>query len=535
MIDKDIEKFLLTHEPGADTFNAHMARAVEGWQPVATVNQIAQRMKDPKVANAINELYALAWATRESSIDGKDLDSLKGKERKVWKRAMAIVTAILNIRAMTEHDELSAEPAPEPADTTERDEIHAEAMQILETGDPMEYIRESVNMVHVGDEQSVRMLISTQGCQAVLNSRGEHPAVNGGSGTGKTDLIRAVAHHLPPEMVKDTSLSDKSLYYLNLSPGTTLILDDLEVPEGLAPTLKRCTSDWSVPVMHTTLIKQTPIELKIPPYICWMFANVDMGDDEQVLNRQVPLEVDESAEMDERVWRHQMESLQKHRTAHPENRRVQVCREIMRIIKTEHVYVDVPLRPEDVVWNNKQNRRNFDVFGDVLKSYTSLFRYQRETYKDGEVRVIVAAVDDFVMAARLYCTRAESQATKLSGIELKIVRYLQSRAQVNGGTLGSATIDEIQGYLTKSRSRVYELLHGRDGKGGLLKKLAALQYMPQNITDELPGDERRTRPKNLYVLDTRKLPALESYQSTVMLSPEFVETLDVETRRRLGL
>lgn len=188
------------------------------------------------------------------------------------------------------------------------DKLKDLAMDILERGDPLEYIIGVLTRLHMGDEQAARILILSLVVQNVENAKGFHPGLHGASGKGKSDLAKAVKHLTPRGAVLETSLSSKVLFYEDLANGVVIFSDDIGLEDDMRTTLKRCTTNFTEPTMHKTLNKnRVPETHYMPPRMIWWLTSIDPDSDEQILNREIPCEIDETPETDMAVWRHQLE------------------------------------------------------------------------------------------------------------------------------------------------------------------------------------------------------------------------------------
>ena len=61
-----------------------------------------------------------------------------------------------------------------------------EARRILKTGNPIEYILDTFNTIHVEDRQTGEILALSVGSACIENCAGLHPKLSGESGKGKS-------------------------------------------------------------------------------------------------------------------------------------------------------------------------------------------------------------------------------------------------------------------------------------------------------------------------------------------------------------
>ncbi len=294
--------------------------------------------------------------------------------------------------------------------------IHDVAMRILTEGSPLDYLAGVVGTLHKGDVDAVKLLFLSEINQSVENTKGFQPGMHGGSGKGKSDATKKVKWCSPQEMFVESSVSGKALYYMansgRLQEGTTVLCDDMNLKDDTRECLKRCSTNFTEETKHNTVVNGKHVELRIPPRIVWWLTSVDSDQDDQILNREIPLSVDESETTDKAVFEQQCEELRTGQIALPINDDILTCREIIKTVKnkTRNVLWD-DATPGRIDWQDMNNRRNFAVFSDVFKSVALLNRYKTG---QGEVDVVHATEADFIEAAAVYCKQGESQVTKLS-------------------------------------------------------------------------------------------------------------------------
>lgn len=382
------------------------------------------------------------------------------------------------------------------------DNIIDTALDILANGDPINFVLDAFDTMHKGDRETAKLLLLAIATQSILNSDGIQPGVNGESGKGKSHSCETMLHLMPEECWINTSLSAKSIFYSNIQPGTIVFSDDVSIGEDLESTIKRATSNFQKTTTHTTLdTNRKVIELEIPPRISWWLASVDAEMSTQTINRQFGVTIDESPKMDDVVADHQLMKAVDGDIKFPINDDVLICREIMRKIKETLFVVVIPFA-KNIVWVHRSNRRNLPIFLDMIKSFAVLRFKQREIDINGS---LVATPDDFASAAELYSRRAETQTTKLSDAELKLVRVLSDN--------GDMDVKTIQKLIGKSETSVRTMLHGKDDRSGLLSKVPGLHK--ESITERY---ENRNINKCVYGIDGFNM--LSSYEGVVYLSDD---------------
>jgi hypothetical protein len=387
-----------------------------------------------------------------------------------------------------------------------QDNIKLKATEILERGNPIQYILDTYHKIHVGDEITGKATLAGIGSQSVKNSSGIQPKVSGKSGKGKSHAEKTILHLTPREYIIESSLSDMAVYHLDLKPGTIIFSDDTEVSEGLQGVIKRATTNYQIQTIHTISVKKEggawgAMQLTIPPRIMWVLTSVDDNGSIEFLNRQLNLGVDESQDQDKKVMEHHLRKAVTGEVEFSINDDVLVCREIIKDIKSRCLTVRIPYA-ERIIWNDPENRRNLPQFLDLIKSF-AVFDHRHRVHTDENT--IEANEIDFETALSLYSTRSINQKFKLNDNELGVLKKM-----VKGLPHDIKMIQTLTGL---SYASVYRLFHGRDGKGGLLNKVPDLIYEPETDymgeteivgTDEFERERtitKVTKPRHVYVLN----------------------------------
>lgn len=382
------------------------------------------------------------------------------------------------------------------------------ADDILRNGDPITYILDTFNTIHIGDRAAAEVLAISLGATCVENCNGLHPKLSGESGKGKSHCCKTMIHLMPTECVLNTSLSAKSVFYNNgtMHDGMILFSDDIELSSELESIIKRSTSEFQQGIEHQTVdINRKGKSLRMPKRIAWWLASVDNDFDIQTLNRQISVTIDDSPETDKLVKEQQLRAASTGEPEYPETLEVQVCREIYRSIKKLFTKVVIPF-DKRIDWRGESNRRNLPIFLDMVKVY-ALFNYrQREIEEVNKGKFKINANElDFERAKELYLGRAEMQTNKLTVNEMKIIDFLAA--------YGIADINQISEATGLMHNTTQRLLLGRKDRstGGLLSKVKELRV--SNITREYDGG--RVALKEFELVGYNRL---SSYGSIVSLT-----------------
>lgn len=369
----------------------------------------------------------------------------------------------------------------------EQDRFIDEANKILKTGDPVKYLLTTFASMHKGDYDTAMVLLISIATQSILNSDGIHPTLSGESGKGKSHVCKTILHMVPEEYWMNTSLSGKAVFYTDIKPGTIIFSDDSTIGEELESAIKRATSDFQEETSHLTVnVNRKGMLLTMPPRISWWLANVDSDMSAQTINRQFGVTIDETAEMDDEVRDFQLEKATTGELKFPITDEVLVCREIMRVIKETTAVVTIPFA-KNIVWKGSGNRRNLPIFLDIVKAFATLRIKQRVKCSEN---VIEASIEDYDDAKQLYYGRAETQTTKLNDMELKLIHILAS-----SGDLDTTQLQKLMGTY---QVKIHNLIHGRNGSGGLLAKVPELRVEKAAVKVETENGSIKTVQKNIY-------------------------------------
>jgi len=384
-------------------------------------------------------------------------------------------------------------------------ELVKKANEILTHGNPVKYLLDTFSSIHKGDYDTAMVLLISIATQSMLNSDGIHPTLSGESGKGKSHVCKTILHLVPEEYWMNTSLSGKAVFYTDIRPGLIIFSDDSTMGEELESAIKRATSDFQDETTHLTVnTNRKGVMLKIPPRISWWLANVDSDMSAQTINRQFGVTIDETSKMDEEVRDFQLDKATTGEIKFPITEEVLICREIMRIVKDTLVIVTIPFA-KNIVWKGSGNRRNLPIFLDIVKAFAVLRSKQRVACGENEIE---ASIDDYNDAKQLYGDRAETQSTKLNDMELKLVHILASS--------GDLDTTQIQSLMGTYQTKVHNLLHGRNGSGGLLSKVPELKYEKATVPVVLDNGAIKNVQKNIY--SVRNFDVLGSYGSVVSLN-----------------
>jgi hypothetical protein len=389
------------------------------------------------------------------------------------------------------------------------DEVKAKALDVLKNGDPLQYLVDSCRRRVLGADTTFRKLACCISVQNINQSTGLHPKMSGESSGGKTWTLNMFAHHLAREMKIQGSMSAKAGFYHSDGDRVLRMLDDYMAGNAdLDTVIKQTSSNFHEPYAHRTVANHKPMTLFIGSEQTWAITSVDGSQDIQVLNRQLPINVDDSTELTREVNGLTVERYGKGEVSHPVDEDVLVCRCMFQILRDEG-YIDVVIPFHDrIEWLDTSNRRNAPIFMDLLIAHTGIYRYQRQ--KDAEGHYL-ATEDDFDAARALFTDRdGEELIKRLTARERDVIMLL-----VSAGPEG-LTRDMISEKLNIAPSRVSQIIHGQKGAGGLMQKV---QIVTDELSDSIKIEEGHTRTARKTVFSLKDCDNFVGFDDIVRLKP----------------
>lgn len=383
----------------------------------------------------------------------------------------------------------------------ENPEIIQKAEEILREGHPVQYMRETFVLDHVGDQVVAECLILSLASRIVINSKGLHVSITGDSGKGKSHAIDTMLAQVPEEFRLSGRISDKALFYSqDLKPGTVIALDDVSLSEQMQEILKGVITSFLKPFKYRTVTKdRNGITCTIPERCVWWVAKVEGVGDDQIFNRMLTAWIDDSEEQDKKVLERTLrEAAQIPPAVSSVREEILVIRQMWRMV--EDTFVIIPYA-EQIEFQSVANRRNPDMLLDLIKTNAALMQFQRERKTVDGTEYIIASMDDFKQAVRLYNALngdTGGQITKLTRNESSLIEAIRTLNQEE------LTVLDIQRVTGWTNSAISKLLNGYASRGhiysGLLQKCPAISFYDRSVTVGDVGQTTHRRSK-VYVWD----------------------------------
>jgi hypothetical protein len=358
-------------------------------------------------------------------------------------------------------------------------DLEKTAADILATGRPIDCVLQQFAKIHIGDDEIGELLLLSIGCQLCSNADGLHVNLSGQSGKGKTDACKAMGFLLPEGYFISSSVSNKALLYMDLKPGSVVLIDDVDsFKEDMEQLIKSTTSFYQMGYKHcsTDLKKEGKSkiqEVMIPPRTTFWLTSVHSSFDAQVLNRFVKIDVDDGSDQDSVVLKQVLKGAVTGEYGYSVTNEVKICREMFHQLKNNPPCVVVIPYAEHLDWKKPENRRNAKMFLDLIRASAALNQYQRNRTHDGHV---IANLDDFSRAARLWCKIDRAQNTLLNGEEQKVFDAI-----VKSGKIGISQ-KNLESKCRMNKGSISRAIHGKfdensgEHKGGLKNKAVGLFY-----------------------------------------------------------
>jgi len=373
-------------------------------------------------------------------------------------------------------------------DRKKRDYIEQEADRILRTDDPIAFLKEQFSNIHIGDDTIFYGLMASIGSQLCRPSDGIQPGLTGESGKGKTDACYALFHLLPIEYKMKGSFSNKSLFYHPIKPGTILFFDDAaNITPEIQDIIKQSTSAFLEPYIHRTVDQRRGVELSLPARLVYWITSVGGNFELQFLNRQLNLSVDDSVNQDNLVMSATLERYQQGVNRFNESEKIQICREIIKILKDrEPITVKIPFAGK-INWNQPKNRRNLPMFLDTINAFTAFRQLQRVRDTSG---AILADRDDFNLAKKFWTGIEREQVGKLTKDDLRLLNCIKEMGARSNSGIYSIPRKDAKQILKFSDSKMDQILNGKNGIDGLKEKVEGFDLIKGSKTT---GDDYNKR------------------------------------------
>lgn len=309
------------------------------------------------------------------------------------------------------------------------DEELLEASRILDQGTDkvIKHMEEVSRAIHAGDA-ILRSFLYIADLSCLVEEYKNHIWVIGGSGKGKSHVLYAVLNLFPEDTYEIfTSASPLFLHYFVSTYGEDvfkdkiLLIDEAEASKDTLPMLRSITGQTPIEPRHGTIKEQRLLDIKMKNRPTVNFTSVHAYGTEQIKNRLLFINPDESEKQDLAVFELQQALRGKAKIIDKKTEKsLKICRAITRIIieKTKDLDVLVPWSIKN--WPYTDKRFLFPMFLTFVKSITRIGFKQR---RQGDILITEKA--DMLAAARLWSIFHKTIRYRVSSSAWEIYKVLE--------------------------------------------------------------------------------------------------------------
>lgn len=297
------------------------------------------------------------------------------------------------------------------------DEYLEKAKLKFKEGEPLEFIVETLQLVHAGDSNLLKTLVlSTVTADPYMTLR-LHVAITGKPETGKTDAAEAVLELLQKVNKYETyKVSPKVLYYQAHKgysfKNKVIFLDD--ITDNDKEVLKNIANTSNKPPSFTTLLNQEPMVIAFDYAPVVVTTRVDLIENDQDQTNSRYYCIESTASKKEIVDK--MAANHGNLFVFTESEDFKIAQAMMYIVMNTSVYVKNPKFDYAFI----TSPRGFNFYAAMITAIAKI-----NSFKDDVINgsVIVATDDDIKQAKVLYESN-EVQGKKLSSNAIEVLKYV---------------------------------------------------------------------------------------------------------------
>jgi len=373
------------------------------------------------------------------------------------------------------------------------DVILKEARSIYHSGKALEYFLESAARSHADDVAAIRGLFYSYASTLVENCKGINCMITGDTGTGKSDIILTVLERIPSTAYSNRKLSDAVLWRMKLRPGTVLVFDDQTLSLTIQEILKNLK--WDRPTEYSVANKvdqEKTVDYHIPERCPFWIAKVEGSGDEQVWDRTIMYEADDSLDHCKRRDVISDRYLRDPGLRTEVDRSKIICRKIWHLIQLDagkegKRTIVVPF----TITGGMKDVRTRLMFISLIQAHCILCAPQRSTDKNG---FLVADIDDAIAALEhMNPLMRDEGGSQVRGLLINEKILLAKLAEKDSDMYDRADLMEMTGFSDKNLTYA---CRGRDGHSGLFAKCPAITEIDLRTSrymDELDATISKSR------------------------------------------
>ena len=325
----------------------------------------------------------------------KDIQDITSAPLRVIRRTLAII-----MEQLDQAHKLAKVPKRKEPEVFSED-IMAKAEKVLEL-DPLQYIVDTTHLLHAGDTELLKIEYVS-----ALSSKLSKTKINlwpiGGSGKGKTHSMTTVILLLPRDLYEVfTSASPLSLFYYVKRYGPSaldailLFIDEVEAAKNALPMLRSLTGQTEITPRHLSVYDAELLNLKIKGQRPIWFTSVKTFGSDQIKNRFINLNPDETENQDARVFEVQDRLFREEESLDLEAFKIAQAMTSIIIKETDGKKVVIPFQ---IKWAYKERRFLYPVFLAFIRVIAKIHFKHRRRGANGN---IIASIEDFELAKNLW-------------------------------------------------------------------------------------------------------------------------------------
>lgn len=382
-------------------------------------------------------------------------------------------------------------------DATVTELAESKADEIIKEGTAFDYIYKVWQSRHHGDSAIGKTLILSIANGSISNAKGWHIQLTGAGGGGKSDAEQQAIKLIDPQYVLNSALTPQVLYYPTegFVDGSIVFVDEITWNSELGVTIKRVTTDYQDGAERTVTTDGAGVRQRSPKRLTFWVTSVDAQCDEQLRDRFILKDIDESPDHVKEV----IETLKIQdagETTNPTDRLLEtkVCHILTRDLRKLLIDVIIPYATRIEFTGDL---RAYRMFTDMIRCFAIFVHAKREIDPQGR---LTATIDDFENAKELYEELGGHSRDNYTTAETNVLTAIIAC----GNHATKADIQEITGL---SSGRLGDILNGR-GKGdqqkyGLLHRCPALvvDYNKKPYQFKLPAGFKAGRSCHVSLKD----------------------------------
>jgi len=370
--------------------------------------------------------------------------------------------------------------------------------------------------------------------QHIENVEVIQPKISGNSGAGKSSGTEAALKLFPDEYLYTGSWSPMSLFDdgsgMNKDPAKRgmIIYSDDKVPSLEQQRLIKTAVSRSHDINRhkTTLPGGERTTVFIPQELVFIFTSVEDAMDQAFLNRYITINIDKNNELDkkyEKFLNSQYSSLENIKKKIEITFEIEVCKEIIRIIKQNRYIVIVPFS-ERINFISKGNRRAENQFYSVMCGHAVLNYMKRECFKDNGIIIVNATEEDFKFANLIFPKSIYQRDYKLQPFEIEVLQEIQKYKNKETAQNQSS----LAKILNKDGGSISRILSGSEQKDfrGLYNTVPGVDFIENPVITTKDGYTHQKRGKFWY-WNSERMEGISDMSDFATLLPETDDCDDV--------